>query len=357
MTEAEQARRRLGRRTILFVDEIHRFNKAQQDAFLPRVEAGDIVLVGATTENPSFEVNAALLSRSKVFVLQAARRGRHRRASSARAARTTSAAWARCGVEADARGAGGHRAARQRRRARRRWACWNWRPGLAAAPREGLRRRLEVADCGGAARAPRAALRQGRRGALQPHLGAAQVDAQQRPRRGRLLARAHARGGRGPDVRRAAADPLRVRGRRQRRSAGARRWRSPPRTRRTCSGMPEANTALAQAALYLATAPKSNAVYAAYLQRRRGRHARAGRARAAAPPQRADAADEGPRVRQGLRVRPRRARRRRRHGLPAGSRCEGTKYYEPTERGFEKEIKRRLDAWDAKKRAIRDGKA
>ena len=63
-------RRATGRRTIVFIDEIHRFNKAQQDAFLPRVEAGDIVLVGATTENPSFEVNAALLSRSKVFVLR-----------------------------------------------------------------------------------------------------------------------------------------------------------------------------------------------------------------------------------------------------------------------------------------------
>ena len=70
MTEAEEARRRLGRRTILFVDEIHRFNKAQQDCFLPRVEAGDIVLIGATTENPSFEVNAPLLSRSTVFVLR-----------------------------------------------------------------------------------------------------------------------------------------------------------------------------------------------------------------------------------------------------------------------------------------------
>ena len=70
MAEAEETRRHLGRRTILFVDEIHRFNKAQQDAFLPHVEAGDIVLVGATTENPSFEVNAALLSRSKVFVLR-----------------------------------------------------------------------------------------------------------------------------------------------------------------------------------------------------------------------------------------------------------------------------------------------
>src|SRR5438874_2650187 len=69
MAEAERLRRSAGRRTIVFIDEIHRFNKAQQDAFLPRVEAGDIVLIGATTENPSFEVNAALLSRSKVFVL------------------------------------------------------------------------------------------------------------------------------------------------------------------------------------------------------------------------------------------------------------------------------------------------
>jgi len=70
MAEAEQARRRSGSRTILFIDEIHRFNKAQQDAFLPRVESGDIVLIGATTENPSFEVNSALLSRSKVHVLK-----------------------------------------------------------------------------------------------------------------------------------------------------------------------------------------------------------------------------------------------------------------------------------------------
>ncbi|MBR0462772.1 MAG: replication-associated recombination protein A [Clostridia bacterium] len=63
--------RRFGQRTIVFVDEIHRFNKAQQDAFLPFVEKGSIVLIGATTENPSFEVNAALLSRCKVFVLRA----------------------------------------------------------------------------------------------------------------------------------------------------------------------------------------------------------------------------------------------------------------------------------------------
>ena len=62
---------RYGERTILFVDEIHRFNKAQQDAFLPFVEKGSIILIGATTENPSFEINGALLSRCKVFVLQA----------------------------------------------------------------------------------------------------------------------------------------------------------------------------------------------------------------------------------------------------------------------------------------------
>ncbi|PYN31383.1 MAG: AAA family ATPase [Candidatus Rokuibacteriota bacterium] len=69
--EAERARARQGTRTILFVDEIHRFNRAQQDAFLPHVEKGTIVLVGATTENPSFEVNGALLSRCRVYVLRA----------------------------------------------------------------------------------------------------------------------------------------------------------------------------------------------------------------------------------------------------------------------------------------------
>ena len=70
MERAEKGRQ-FGEKTILFVDEIHRFNKAQQDAFLPFVEKGSIILIGATTENPSFEVNSALLSRCKVFVLQA----------------------------------------------------------------------------------------------------------------------------------------------------------------------------------------------------------------------------------------------------------------------------------------------
>jgi len=70
MAEA-QRNRRLGRRTLVFIDEIHRFNKAQQDAFLPYVERGDITLIGATTENPSFEVISPLLSRAKVYALRA----------------------------------------------------------------------------------------------------------------------------------------------------------------------------------------------------------------------------------------------------------------------------------------------
>ncbi len=114
MQEAEEARRRLGRRTILFIDEIHRFNKAQQDAFLPRVEAGDIVLIGATTENPSFEVNSALLSRSKVYVLQPL----HLRSTSSRSCgarwTTRSAGWAPR-ADRGRRRAGGAGAVRERR--------------------------------------------------------------------------------------------------------------------------------------------------------------------------------------------------------------------------------------------------
>ena len=117
MAEAEQMRRRLGRRTILFIDEIHRFNKAQQDAFLPRVEAGDIVLIGATTENPSFEVNSALLSRSQVFVLQPLTADRDRHCPAPRAGRRRSGAGARAGGCRSA-GARVPRTVRQRRRAR-----------------------------------------------------------------------------------------------------------------------------------------------------------------------------------------------------------------------------------------------
>ncbi len=68
--EAARARRKMGRGTLLFIDEIHRFNRSQQDSFLPVVEDGTVVLVGATTENPSFELNGALLSRTQVLVLR-----------------------------------------------------------------------------------------------------------------------------------------------------------------------------------------------------------------------------------------------------------------------------------------------
>ena len=106
-----------GRRTIVFVDEIHRFNKAQQDAFLPRVEAGDIVLIGATTENPSFEVNAALLSRSKVFVLKPLDEAAIVRILR-RALTDVDRGLGRENPEADDEVAAGDRAVRQRRRAR-----------------------------------------------------------------------------------------------------------------------------------------------------------------------------------------------------------------------------------------------
>ncbi len=71
VVERAQQNRRLGQQTVLFVDEVHRFNKSQQDAFLPHIESGELTLIGATTENPSFEVNNALLSRSRVIVLNA----------------------------------------------------------------------------------------------------------------------------------------------------------------------------------------------------------------------------------------------------------------------------------------------
>ncbi len=219
MAAAQDRRRRTGRRTIVFVDEIHRFNKAQQDAFLPRVEAGDIVLIGATTENPSFEVNAALLSRSKVFVLQRLTQEAVERILR-RALEDRERGLGALDAEVTPEASVGDRAVRQRRRARR----------AQPAGVLGRDRADRPGDDGAAARpaaaravdpAPRPALRQGRRGALQPDLRAAQVDAQQRPGRRRLLGGADARGRRGPALRRAPAGALRLRRHRQRRSAGA----------------------------------------------------------------------------------------------------------------------------------------
>ena len=100
MKRAEFERTMHSRPTILFVDEIHRFNKAQQDAFLPHVEAGSIILIGATTENPSFEVNAPLLSRCRVYVLQPARPGRPQVVDAARVGDQTRA-WRQLKPEVD----------------------------------------------------------------------------------------------------------------------------------------------------------------------------------------------------------------------------------------------------------------
>ena len=349
MTEAEQARRRLGRRTILFVDEIHRFNKAQQDAFLPRVEAGDIVLVGATTENPSFEVNAALLSRSKVFVLRAlgeddivtilgralADRERGLGELNVEAAPHALAAIARH-ANGDARAALG---------------LLELAAGLVAAPAEGLARRLEVETV--AELLERRALLYDKAGeehynlisALHKSMRNSDPDAAVY-----WLAR----------MLEAGEDPMYV-ARRLIRFASEDVGNADPQALAVTIaakdaahmlGMPEANTALAQAAIYLATAPKSNAVYSAYLQ------AAEAATRELAEPVPLHLRNAPTRLMKDLDYgKGYRYAHDEREGVAAmdclPDTLKGTKYYQPTERGFEKEIKRRLDAWEAKKRAMR----
>ncbi len=350
MVEAEEARRRLGRRTILFVDEIHRFNKAQQDAFLPRVEAGDIVLVGATTENPSFEVNAALLSRSKVFVLHAldedevvtileralADRERGLGDLDVTAAPEALRAIARH-VNGDARAALG---------------LLELATGIVAAPVAGAVRTLDVDTV--AALVERRALLYDKAGeehynlmsALHKSMRNSDPDAAVY-----WLAR----------MLEAGEDVMYV-ARRLIRFASEDVGNADPqalvvavaaRDAAHMLGLPEANTALAQAATYLATAPKSNAVYLAY-------------GRAATDATR-DVAEPVP---LHLRNAPTRLMReldygrgyRYAHDEPgavAAMEClpeslRGRRYYEPTERGFEKEIKRRLDGWAARKQAMRE---
>ena len=191
MQQAEE-NRRLGERTIVFVDEIHRFNKAQQDAFLPFVEKGSIILIGATTENPSFEVNGALLSRCKVFVLQALSDGGPGGAAAA-GADGRAGLWRQQVVHIAPEAAGGHRRLCQRRRAHA--PCRRWRWSCSTASMDGERRSPSPRRrWTSASRKQIPALRQERRGALQPHLRAAQVHAQFRPGRGGLLAGAHAGG-------------------------------------------------------------------------------------------------------------------------------------------------------------------
>jgi putative ATPase len=345
MAEAQAARRRLGRRTILFVDEIHRFNKAQQDAFLPRVEAGDIVLIGATTENPSFEVNAPLLSRSQVFVLQA-----------------LSDADIRTIVDraiADAeRGLGAEPidVTEDARDTISRYANGDARVALnllefaaAAAPStDGVRRVDE----------PFLRSSTMRRALLYDQAGEEHYN---------LISALHKSiRNSDPDAAvywlarmlEAGEDPLYI-ARRMVRFASEDVGNADPQALQMALaakdathfiGLPEGNTALAQAAVYLATAPKSNAVYRAYQTAAEDAH----RERADpvplhlrnAPTSLMKSLDYGKDYEYA---------HNDREGV-TGMEClpeslAGRRYYEPTDRGFERELKRRLEGWaDIKRR-------
>src|SRR5438552_13232338 len=351
IAEAERIRRSTGRRTIVFIDEIHRFNKAQQDAFLPRVETGDIVLIGATTENPSFEVNAALLSRSKVFVLRGLTVDEVAGILT-RALHDTERGLGREAVTVD----------EDALQAIALYANGDARSALnllelsvAAAPKDasepGVRRRVDQARVGQAIQ--RRALLYDKSGeehyniisALHKSMRNSDPDASVY-----WLAR----------MIEAGEDPLYI-ARRLVRFASEDIGNADPQALTVAVaakdavhfiGMPEGNTALAQAAIYLATSPKSNAVYEAYSHAAEDAH------RDVAQP-----------VPLHLRNAPTKLMKDLEYGkgykyahneadaiadmscLPSA--LEGRKYYEPRERGFEKEIKRRLDGWEEIKKKRR----
>ena len=352
MAEAERLRRTTGRRTIVFIDEIHRFNKSQQDAFLPRVESGDIVLIGATTENPSFEVNAALLSRSKVFVLRGL---------------TTDevAAILRRALDDSERGLGSEHVAMDEEALS---AIAVYANGDARAALNLLELSIAAAP---AAEGPRVVDRPRVEQAIQRRMLLYDKSGEEHYN---LISALHkSMRNSDPDASvywlarmvEAGEDPLYI-ARRLVRFASEDIGNADPQALTVAVaakeavhfiGMPEGNTALAQAALYLATAPKSNAVYEAYSQ--------------AADDAQRDVAQPVP---LHLRNAPTKLMKDLEYGkgyryahneadaiaamscLPAA--LEGRKYYEPKERGFEKEIKRRLDGWDEiKKRKQMEGKS
>jgi putative ATPase len=351
MAEAERMRRARGRRTIVFVDEIHRFNKAQQDAFLPRVEAGDIVLIGATTENPSFEVNAALLSRSQVFVL--APLDEHDLVEIVRRAATDAE-----------RGLGGEQVDvdDEALDAVARFANGDARVALnllesSVAAAAGKRK------AGERGRVDPAFVQQSiaRRALLYDKAGEEHYN---------IISALHkSMRNSDPDAAvywlarmlEAGEDPLYV-ARRLVRFASEDIGNADPQALTVAVaakdavhfiGMPEGNTALAQAAIYLATAPKSNAIYTAYLQAAEAAHREAAQPVPLhlrnAPTKLMKELDYG----KGYRY----AHEERTGVAPMDClppSLAGRRFYRPTERGFEKEIKRRLDGWDALKKKMRE---
>ena len=342
MAAAEHTRRQLNRRTIVFVDEIHRFNKSQQDAFLPRVEAGDIVLIGATTENPSFEVNAALLSRSKVFTL----RGLTEQEIVRILERALTDKERGLGNEPIEIGEGvlrDHRPFRERRCARRRSICSSSRRLPRPAP---LTARLAGSiwtRCSNPSSAGRCCTTRAakstttscrrctsRCATATPTRPCTGWRACWRPAKIRLYVARRLIRFASEDIGNADPQALDRGGCRERRVHFI--------------GMPEGNTALAQAAIYLATAPKSNAVYRRVHRSGRRRGASDCRAGAAAHSQCADATDEGAELRQGLQVRPQRSRGHRRHGLSAAVAFREA-VLPATARGFEETIRKRIEEW------------
>jgi putative ATPase len=340
MADADRLRRTTGRRTILFIDEIHRFNRSQQDAFLPRVEAGDIVLIGATTENPSFEVNSALLSRSKVFVLRALATDEVQ-AILMRALRDSEHGLGGQGVvlEPDAL-----QAIALHANGDARVALNLLELTFAAAP-----------DVEGGRHVDRALVAQAiqRRTLLYDKSGEEHFN---------LISALHkSMRNSDPDASvywlarmlEAGEDPLYV-ARRLVRFASEDIGNADPQAIVVAMaakeavhfiGMPEGNTALAQAVTYLATAPKSNAVYQAYTRAAEDAHSETAPAVPLhlrnAPTHLMKDLDYGKGYRyahdetQGVANMP---------CLPPE--LEGRQYYQPTERGFEKEIRRRIEGWD-----------
>jgi putative ATPase len=340
MADADRIRRSSGRRTIIFIDEIHRFNRSQQDAFLPRVEAGDIVLIGATTENPSFEVNAALLSRSKVFVLRSltpddiASILRRAIGDADRGLGALGVVVEPDAIRAMAVYANGD--------ARTALNLLEFTVSAAAGGPGGLRVDAELVT---------QALQ--RRTLLYDKSGEEHYN---------IISALHkSMRNSDPDAAtywlarmvEAGEDPLYI-ARRLVRFASEDVGNADPQALVVAVavkeavhflGMPEGNTALAQAVTYLATAPKSNAVYMAYNRAAADAHGEV------APP-----------VPLHLRNAPTKLMKELEYGkgyryahdepealadmscLPPS--LEGRRYYQPTERGFEKEIKRRLDGWE-----------